>query len=104
MLPLGDPKHQTELEVTALGNQLAGERMWSVSFPGLLWPFFLPEQSFQPLTIGDVIKAIGRRVPCRVWAAFDFCEQPLTSVGSGSGRGEVSAASSNAESLMENQG
>ena len=46
MLPLGDPKHQTELEVTALGDQLAGERMSSVSFLGLLWPFVLPEQSF----------------------------------------------------------
>jgi len=32
--------------VTALGDQLAGERMSSISFLGLLWPFVLPEQSF----------------------------------------------------------
>ena len=46
MLPLGDPKHQTELEVTVLDDQLAGERAWLVFFHDLLWPFVLPAQSF----------------------------------------------------------
>ena len=46
MLPLGDTRHQTEQEVAALDDQLAGERAWLVFFHDLLGPFVLPAKAF----------------------------------------------------------